>query len=149
MNVTPRLAKAILNNAVATGGALDPADTFLGLYISGPTVDPPIDTGDFTLPDATDAPAKLVNAFTTPVLLDDGRWCVQGDALTWRLPDADNAFVAAGWYVADALTGGNILAYQPFNSPISLPNADRSITIVFRPAIDPADSWEASVVIDG
>jgi len=148
MTLTDRLLEGILSAAIDTGGPLDPADTYVGLYTAGPTTTPPATVADFTLPDATDAPAKLITAWTAPYKLVDGRWAVQGNLLTWRLPDADNPFTAVGHYLADALTAGNVLAYKPIAPGVNLPDATRSLSVVVRVTLDPNGQWDSTILID-
>lgn len=145
---TDELVKGMLTDAVAVGKTLDPAAVFVGLYIMGPTVNPPVLSTDFTLPDATDAPAKAVTAWTAPFKLLDERWAIQGNLLTWRLPDADNAFTAAGFYLSDALVAGNVLAWEPISPNINLPDAFHEMSIVPRLTLDKMGTWGANIIID-
>lgn len=144
---TNTLVLGVFAAATAAGKVLDPADVFAGLYIDGPTPSPPVTVDDFTLPDATDVPAKAVTAWTDPFELIDGRWCIQSNLLTWRLPDADNAFAAGGFYLADALTGGNVLTWVAFGTPINFPDENSEYSLVVRLVLDPTGEWDASVSI--
>jgi hypothetical protein len=149
MTPTDRLMQALLTEAIATAAILDPADTFVGLYISGPEPNPPLTVASFVLPDATDVPAKAATAWTAPFKLNDGRWAIQANMLTWRLPDSDNAFTANGLYLADAITAGNILAWEAIAGGINFPDALHELSLVVRLTIDPLGRWGANVLING
>lgn len=149
MTPTDALLEGMLADTVAAGKTLDPAGVFVGLYIAGPTPSPPVDVTAFTLPDATDAPAVAVTTWSDPYLLLDGRWAIQSPSIVFRLPDDTNAFTATGWYLADALTAGNVLGWEPIPGGVGLPDEFHEVTLVVRIALDKAGNWSASVVIDG
>lgn len=149
MEATSRLVQGVLAAAVAAGKILDPAAVFVGLYVDGPDPSPPDAVTAFTLPDATDVPTVAVTTWSDPYLLDDGRWAIQSPLVSFRLPDATNAFTASGWYLSTALTGGNILGWEAFGVPIPLPDEFHEVSLVVRITRDTSGGWAATVVIDG
>lgn len=149
MNVTFRLMDGALSGICETGNILDPAAAYVGLYITGPTTTPPATVADFTLPDATDVPAQVLTSWSATQHLTDGRSAKATPAKTFVLPDSTNAFSAGGYYLADAITAGNILGWEAFPSPIPMPDQFHPVTLIVRFTVDPAGNWSATIVIDG
>lgn len=149
MQFSRRLIDLMLANVIATGKALDPAAVFVGLFTGTVPTPAPTLASDFTLPNATDMPAQAVGTWGGVRYLADGRSIVDGPALVFALPDDDNSFTASGYYLADALTGGNVLAYETFDDPIPLPDEHHSVQIIPRLGLDLAGNYNASVVIEG
>lgn len=149
MPITRAFQDSALADLVATGGTLDPVAVFLGLYIAPPVDGTPIIATDFTLPDPTDMPAQAVTTWGAVQYLVDGRSARQAAAKTFRLPDADNAFTAVGWYLADALTGGNVLQWGTLTESVQMNDANSAVTVLFRVTADPAGRWDALVSVNG
>lgn len=149
MRWTRRLVNLELDALVATDGPLDPAATFIVPYIAKLSAGEPVTAADFTLPDATDCPAQALTSWGAVQVLGDGRSCRQAAAKTFRLPDADNAFSAAGWALMDAATAGNVLGYRALSTPVNLADETKPLTVVVRVAKGLDQGAEASVEING
>lgn len=144
-----RLLDGILLDTKAAGKTLDPAATYVGLYVTGPTANPPATAADFTLPDATDVPAVAIGSWSAPYRLNDGRSVQDSPAKVFRLPNATNSFTAAGWYLATAAVAGNIIGYEPFPTAIPLPDETKVVTVIVRIAVAATGLVGAAIVVDG
>ena len=149
MQLTESALSAILANISATGGAFDPADSYLGIFTA--IVDSGLDTvmADVTPADATAYPTQVLTSFGTAYSMIDGRKVRDAPGKTFRAPDDTTPTVALGWYLSDASTAGVLKGFGFFDAPVNLPNEDAAVTVVFRLTVDPLGRWSAEVVFNG
>lgn len=136
----------ILAALIATGGPYDPAGLWVGVYQS--IVDNGIETvmADVTAPTGAAATRQAVT-WGTPYQLTDGSAVVDSTAKIFR-PTGSETGVAAGAYLADALTSGNLLQYFRENDPANI-DASHPYTVILRLVVDPAGRWSLSFGWDG
>jgi hypothetical protein len=146
--VTPSLLAA-LGDIIATGATFDPAATYLGLATAITNHGITTDMTDVTPPSGALATRKLLAAFTAAYDLENG--CVVADAnlLTWATASSGDATTIANWYLADALTAGNLLGFGPVTPPAVVPYPGGRFSMVFRITLDPRGQWDASVYWNG
>lgn len=141
---------ALMAAITATDGPLDPAATFLGVFVSLNT-DRGLDTTleDMTLPTGLLATAVALGAWGTAHELIDQRLARDATLHTFAIDDLEDATGIAGWYLADAATAGGLLRYGLFDEIIQLATLDDLVSLVYRTTVDPNGKWDSMVVIDG
>lgn len=149
MSATRRLVNGILAGAIETGNILDPATVFFGLFLAGPVPDPPGTVADFTLPNATAYPAVAITTWGAVQYLADGSSAVSSPPMTNVPANAAGAITPTGWYLATAVTGGNVLMWGLFPTPIPMADEHHPLTCIVRVALPLAGSYEATVAING
>lgn len=149
MQITAGMRSGMLGVWTGTGGPLDPAATFLGLYVARAASGLGTQLSDLTLPPGALAVAVALDAYGTAYLLADGSLVRDATVQEFRPADADNGFLAMGWYLSTADEDGQLLAYQDFPEPIPLPDENSALSLIFRPKLDPVQSFESTITIDG
>jgi hypothetical protein len=134
---------------IGTGGPLDPATTYAGLYIAGPTATPPVTTLDFTLPNAVGTPAQKITTWSAIHYLADGRSAADSPALCFSTDKAENGYMAIGWYMASKVTGGDVLDYGLLDAPVNIVDQHSTVTIIIRECCPITKDWGAHAFIDG
>lgn len=145
MQLTAATRDAILGNLIATGGAFDPAATFLGVALSITNNGLGTVLADVSLGPGGMANRQAVGVWGTPYTMNDGRRVVDAPAREFRPASSAEACVIGAWYVAN----GTLKAFQQLPEPVALPDQNRAMTLVFRLTVDPTGRWDASVVLDG
>jgi hypothetical protein len=138
---------AMLDALIATAGPFDPAAVFTGIATA--VNDQGVNTAlsDLTTPDATDFPRKAVTAWSTKYTLADGRRAVDGPLHHFVGVGGDDQPVVSVYYLADALTAGNLLAWDRVIPSKTLASASDVLDMIVRLTIDPAGKWDATVIV--
>lgn len=123
----------IMTNVTAALGRFDPAAVFVGLYqgiaagISRERL-----LADLTEATYTGYARQAVGAWSGAYVSPSGLILVDGPALFFSPADAVTPNTILGWFMADALVAGNLLAIEQLDNPVPLPNALTQLTIVAR-----------------
>jgi hypothetical protein len=132
-----------------TGGALDTASLFAGLFTAiddhgGATV-----LADLT--QATGAMATRVAEDPRGAVhkLTDGRWAADLPPATFAPANSGEAQTVIGWFLADANVAGVLLMYNRFPTPINCPDEFHPVTVIPRITMDPRGKWGAEIVYNG
>lgn len=149
LKLTSDVLQAILLAITDTGGPLDPAATFLGVYTA---ID---DQGQDTLladvVQATGAMAvrQALTTWSTPSRMADGRWVCDSPAYEFRPASSAESQVLTGSFLATLATLGALKGYEDFPGPVALPDEDHSVSLVVRAAVDPTGRWGTQIVWNG
>jgi len=147
LSLTLTQMDAMLAALIDTGGPFDPAAVFTG--IATDINDQGVNTAlsDLTTPDATDFPRKVITAWSAAYSLPDGRRAIDGPLHHFIGVGGDDQPVVSVYYLADALTAGNLLAWDRIIPSKTLASASDVLDMVVRLTIDPAGKWDATVII--
>jgi hypothetical protein len=128
---------------------MDPAAVWIGVGSS--VVQHGVDTtlADITAGTGALATRKPITAWGTSYVLNDGRAAVDGPLMTWRPASAAEAQSIGVWYMADALTAGNLLAYGLVNPAVQLADETDQWALIMRLTLDPAAKWSAEISFNG
>lgn len=141
---------AILADLIATGGPWDPAATFLGVADSIDDRGLATAVADIHAPPTSLAVRQAVTTWSTPHVKSDGRAMVDSPSRRFSPASSADGTVIGAYYVADALTAGNLMFFKGIPGGIPLPDNTASMTIVLRLVVDPVNgTWEASIVFNG
>jgi len=149
VQIVAGLRDGIMADITATGGSLDPAAVFVGV---GTAVN---DQGLATLlSDITQATGALatrqeVTTWSSAYVLNDGRAVRDGPLMHFKPASSSEAQTLQVWFIADALTAGNLLAYGLIFPAVPLPDQFAVWSIVLRVTVDPAGQWSAEVTYNG
>lgn len=149
MQLTTATAEAIAAALVATDGVFDPAATWMGV---GTAISP--DGQNTVLADITQATGamatrKTITAWSGPYQLEDGSIVYQSPLKTWAPASTSEAQTLVCWFLVDAATSGNLLAYGLIQPSVVLSGPLNSWSIVLRFLIDTAGNWSTEVTFNG
>lgn len=144
----PQLAD-LLDALIIADGPFDPAAVFIGLYTAITPHGLTTVMADLTRPTGNLATAVALTTFGAPYTMTDGRRVVDAALKQFRPTTSADGITALGWFLADAATAGNLLAYKGLPAPVPLPDENSSLGIVFRLTVDPNGRWDASVEYNG
>jgi hypothetical protein len=147
-SATPTVATAVVLKSNVPAPLL-PTTMYVGVMTAINDQGLDTDISDVTAPSGSLGTRQLVSSWSAPSDRTGGVRYVQGPMLTFRPPDAAGGAIVNGWYLADASTGGNLLAWGLFDDPVNLVDETRSVNVVFRPAVDPAALWDVTVAFNG
>lgn len=149
MQLTQRLLDGIMAGITETGNILDPAAVFVGLMTA--VSDSGLNTviGDITEPTGDPGVRIAITAWGTAYRLVNGCVVRDGPSMTWRPADNTEACTVIGWYMADAITAGNLLSFGLFPVPYFLPDENYSASVVARVTVDPSGQWDATTSWNG
>ncbi len=125
-----KLLHDTLNAVRAAMGTLDPATKFIGLYtaITGPADHNRV-LADLTEATYTGYARQAIGSWTDAYDSTTGLILITADNKHFTPSDAVAPNTIIGWFVADAVTGGALLAIEPLASPVPLANADNTLTV--------------------
>lgn len=149
MQVTRRTVDGVLAAAIAATKILVPTAVFVQPYAVGPINTPPAVAADFGFPTVAALAPVAVGAWGAVQYLLDGRSCIAGPAITFAVAGPADAITVLGFALGDDSVMTNILAWEPFVTPINLLDQHHPLTIIPRICLDPAGPWGADVIIDG
>lgn len=141
---------AIMAALIDTGGPWDPTTLYIGLAEA--INDNGIDTvmADVTEPAGTAGDRQAVTTWTGAHVKTDGAAMVDSPMRTFRPTDYTEATTVSYWYVADAATAGNLVAFGPIAPPISLPDEDYAVSIVLHAIVSPETlRWFEATIMNG
>lgn len=147
MVIPDNVQLAMLQNITETGNRFDPAALFLAVYGSIDKLDKTARMSDVHQATGDAAIRVAITAWSDPILLVDGRWCVEGPLCEFRVADDTEEQTVAGWMYADDDAGGVLLGFEEFSNPINLPDEFRVISLVPRLCIDDQGNYSATVLI--
>lgn len=141
----------ILAALIAADGPWDPAAVFVGVFVSVTDLGIETEIGDLVVPTGAPGVRQPVTTWSDPSVKGDGRALVTGPVMEFRPASALQATTVAGWYVADALTAGNLLTFGMFpDGPVPLPDETSSVDVVLRLVVDPENGeWTSTIVFNG
>lgn len=138
-----------LADLIATGATFDPAAVFVGV---GTAIVPAgLNTTLDAITQCTGAMAtrKPITAWSDVMHLQNQCSAVEGPLMTFTPASAAEDQSVAVWYLADAATDGNLLAYGLVNPPVPLVDQFSSWNIVLRLCLDPTGTWSAEITWNG
>jgi hypothetical protein len=131
-----------LANLVAAGGVFDPATIFVGLYQGiAPPAGPESVMANLTEATYTGYARQALTPWTSPYNASVGFVTIDGPALHFTPADGVVPNTILGWFIASAAVGGTLLAIEPLATPAPLIDADSTLSIMPRFAIDPTASF--------
>lgn len=144
MQPTHVMLNAALVEMLETTGPLDPAATWVHVFSS--ITDRGVNTllADVIQAPQAQYPRQVLVSWGTPYQLIDGSPVADAPPIHFAPPDNTHPQLIAGWYLADSLTVGNLLAYQILPSPVMLNVTTDVWTLVLRATLDQAGRWDVS-----
>jgi len=147
--ITATMRDGIMAGITEAGNIMDPAAVFVGLFTAIDDQSYNTVIGDVTEPTGDPGTRVAVTTWGVASIMADGRSVRNAPDVTFRPADDTEATVVLGWFLADALTAGNLLQFGFFDEPIPLPDETASVTVVARLTVDPLGRWDATATIDG
>lgn len=141
---------AILNAIIATGAPYDPAATFVGLFTGINNRGPQTQLSDLTLAPGTFGAAIAITTWGTPYWLNSGQPVVDGATKIFAPASGADDCIVNGWYLADAATSGNLLAFAMLGTNVTLsysPLKKLSLVVRLTPPLN--GGWDASTFWNG
>lgn len=145
MQLTAAQRDAMLADLIATGKAFDPAASFVGVFVAISDHGLATAIGDITPPPTSVAVRQAITAWGAVHEMLNGCAVVDGPAMSFSPASSTDACVVTGWFLASAITAGDLLGYGYFPAPISLPDEFSEAGIIVRLALDPNGQWDANV----
>jgi hypothetical protein len=151
LTLTNKLLKALLNSAgqhVVAGnysGGLYGA--YVGLITNTPALTPNSVIGDMQEPTYTGYARQAIGAPTGPYQDQDGSWDLIFATLAFQMANATTPTNVTGWFIADALTAGNLLAAELFPTPIDLTTTDNVVPIAPTVELPPTADYGTGVIV--
>lgn len=149
MQLTQTQLDAALGDMIATGGAFDPAATFVGVATAVNGQGLLTLMSDLTKATGAMATAVAVTAWSDVYHLGDGRSAVDGPLMTFAPANAGESQVLTAWYVGNLATSTVLYGYGAISPPAILTDEFHSWSIVLRLTLDPSGQWSAEVTFDG
>lgn len=148
MQITQAVLFDSLDALVATGGPFDPAALWLG--VASVIVNNGLNTvlADITPGIGTLATRKAIATWGPTYLTKNGLASADAPALTFTPTTSADADTIVGWYLADALTAGNLVGFGLLPLPVTLNGPENILTIAMRLTQDPLGRWDATVSWD-
>lgn len=149
MKLTQVQLDTVIGGMVAASGAFDPAATFVGVFTD--ITDNGLNTviGDLTMPPASVAVRQAITSWGPTRSLGNDCAAVDGPAMHFAPSSSADATVVRGWYLASAISAGDLLAYGYFPAPVALPDEFSEAGILVRLTLDPSGQWDANVYWNG
>jgi len=148
--ITNATRDAILAALIETGNIADPVDLFVGVF------ETLTNNGRFTVLSDLVMPAgaglatrQPVATWSDPHVKPNGLAMVDSPALEFRPANAGEGTTVQGWYVANDLVAGALVAFGLFPAPVPLPDQTAAVTVVYRLTVDPDGTWDSTVVYNG
>lgn len=141
--------EAMLADLTAAAASFDPSAVYIGIYTAITPHGVNTVLTDLTTPPVADIPRVAVTTWGAAYRLSDGRVARDSPIATFVPGGGTTSVTVAGWYLADASTSGNLIAYQAIAAPVSLPSADYQWSLVLRLTVDPSGRWDASLSWNG
>lgn len=149
MQLTQAQLDAALGNLIATGATFDPAALYLGVGTA--IVQAGLQTQLSAITQATGAMAtrQSIASWSSVYHLQNGCSAVDAPVKRFAPASSSEAQILACWFLASALTMGNLLAYGLITPNVSLTDASTEWAIVLRLCLDPRGQWSAEVTFNG
>lgn len=144
MQLTQAKLDAALGDLIATGATFDPAAVFLGVATAIEPGGLATLLSDLTQATGAMATRQAVTAWGDTMHLVDGSSAVEGPLMTFAPASSSESQTLVAWFLADALTAGNLIAYGLIDPAVPLPDQYNSWNIVLRLTLDPNGQWDAS-----
>jgi hypothetical protein len=147
--LTQQLLQDFAASLVATGGPLDPAATWAGVATAIANMG--LNTVMSNITEATGAMAtrKSITAWNGPFISNTGSVYYEGPLMIWKPASSAEAQSLVAWFLADALTAGNLLYFQTIAPPITLPDELHQASLVLRMNVPSVGVYDLSVVFNG
>jgi hypothetical protein len=126
----------IMTNLVATDSTFDPAHIWHGVGTAITDRGRLTTLSDITPAAGTTGARQQITGWLGPIFQPDGTAYQLGSLLTF-IGDDSNANLVNCWYMADALTMGNLIGYALVTPAIPLPDATAVCNLVPRLAFRP------------
>jgi hypothetical protein len=145
MQLTSLALAEAMTAITATGAVFDPTKVFLGIAtaITPNGIDESI--ADIIPAPGTLAPLQEVTTWGPKYLSKNNLETVDSGIHTFSPTTPTDQATIVGWYLMDALTGGNLLSYAFLPVPVFLAGPQNILSIVLRLTLDPAGIWDVSV----
>ncbi|MHB8735444.1 MAG: hypothetical protein ACYC6M_09105 [Terriglobales bacterium] len=145
MQLTSLALKEAMTAITAAGQVFDPTKLFLGVATAIVPHGINEALADITLPPGTLAPLQEITVWGPSYLSKGNLETVDSGIHTFSPTTTADAAVIVGWYLMDAASAGNLLAYAFLPTPVTLAGPQNILSIVIRLTLDPNGQWDASV----
>ena len=149
MQIVQLMLDGVMDAIIAEDAILDPAAVFVGVATAITPQGLATLLADLTEPNATAFPRQPVTAWSDPYNLNDGRRVVDGPLMHFTPDSTDHGATLVAWFLADAVTAGNLLAFGLIEPNIPLPGPGSVWSIVPRVTVDPDGRWSAEITYNG
>lgn len=149
VQMTQAQMAAILAALIAEDGPFDPAAVWVGVAVSVVNHGQQTVLADITQASTSVAVRQPITTWSTPYIEQDGRHVVQSTTKIFRPASDADATTVGIWYLASALTAGNLLGFGQMDAPKPLPDENYAVSVVVRLVVDPLGRWDATIVWNG
>lgn len=148
--ITAVQRNAILARLIAAGGPWVATAVYLGVF---ETITPNglnTNIASITVPPGGMATRQAVTTWSASHIMNDGRAAVDSPSKEFRPASSAEATALQGWYLADAATAGNLIAWGTFPQTINLADETRAAFVVARLAVPPlGGEWAEAIAMNG
>lgn len=149
MQPTIKMLDAVLSDLIATGGIFDDTACWMGLYTAINNQGVNTVLADLTQATGAMATRQPLGAWGSVHHKSDGRSVVDNIPILWSPASSSESQTVQGFFIADALTAGNLICFEPLANPLPMPDQFALLTIIFRLVADPMANWDATVIYNG
>lgn len=148
--LTNAALKTLVTNAVqASAGAVKGAlnGAFVGIFTSVIIPRTTVVIGDLTEPTYTGY-ARVAVVWGSPEKFTGGNWGAVGtQVLDFQMAPGDAAVQVTGYFLASAITAGELLGLAVFDTPVNLLDSDQILSLVPEFSLPASTDWgEASLL---
>src|SRR6201996_1924633 len=149
MGMTSGLLADYAASIVATDGPLDPAATWIGVFQSLSDNGLATVLSDLVMPTGSLATRLPLTSWAGPYQLGDGSIYYESPAKIFVPATSADFSNIGGWYLADALTAGELLYYSVIYPSIPLVTTMSALTILVRMSVPSIGTYDVSIDVDG
>lgn len=140
---------AVAGDVVATGGAFDPTGCFLGVGTALVDLGTATELTNITQATGGLATRQEVTAWSGPFTMADGTIYYEGPRMIFHPSSEDAGSILVVWFLATALTAGELIAYGAITPPANLSLSTDAWTIVLRITIGAGAVGSAEIQANG
>lgn len=145
MQLTSLALREAMTAITDAGGVFDPTHVFLGIATAIVPRGINEAIADITPAPGSLAPLQEITTWGPGYLSKNNLETVDSGIHTFSPSTVADGAVIVGWYLMDAASAGNLLAYGFLPTPVTLVGPQNILSIVLRLTLDPAGVWDASV----
>jgi hypothetical protein len=149
LQITTVTRDGILLAVTALTAILDPAKVWIGVAQAIAAQGPNTTMADVTEATGAMATRLPVTAWLAPHTLSDGSRAVESPQVTFKPLNAAEGQALSHWFLADALTAGQLIAYGAFSPPVVLPDQNHVVRVQAQVLVDPNGKWGTGIVLNG